>query len=65
MRLFPIGSSVAWGVGTGPFIKSAIRTALLVRLAAPIGHSSSLALIGLIRYFIDAHVRAGARALAD
>jgi len=37
MRLFPIGSSVAWGVGTGPFIKSAIRTALLVRLAAPIG----------------------------
>jgi len=62
MRLFPIGSSVAWGVGTGPFIKSAIQTALLVRLAAPIGHSSSLA---LIRYFIDAHVRAGARALAD
>jgi len=62
MRLFPIGSSVAWGVGTGPFIKSAILTALLVRLAAPIGDSSSLA---LIRHFIDAHVRAGARALAD
>ena len=29
MHLFPIGSSVAWGVGTGLFIESANRTALL------------------------------------
>jgi hypothetical protein len=29
MHLFPIGSSVAWGVGTGLFVESADRTALL------------------------------------